>query len=69
MDLIRTGFTARMSCTDLLAIPHFEKGFQVQVGTFDGALLTFNALNGQLDWQRQLTPGSALFARPHWAGY
>ena len=57
------------SCSDPIVIPHFENGFQVQVGTFDGTLLTFNALNGQLNWQKQITPGSALIAKPHWAAY
>ena len=57
------------SCSDPIVIPHFENGFQVQVGTFDGTLLTFNALNGQLNWQKQLIPGSPLFAKPHWAAY
>ena len=54
------------SCTDPIVIPHFEGGLEVQVGTADGALMTFNPYDGQLLWQRQLTPGSSLLAKPHW---
>jgi outer membrane protein assembly factor BamB len=57
------------SCTDPIVIPHFENGFQVQVGTFDGTLMTFSASNGQLLWQRPLSPGLALIASPHWASW
>ena len=62
------------SCSDPIVIPHFENGFQVQVGTFDGTLLTFNALNGRtqlaeadhpwLGAYREATLGRLLAVRP-----
>lgn len=57
------------SCTDPIIIPHFEGGLQVQIGTFDGRLMTFNAYTGQLAWEKAITPGSALLVRPHWEGW
>jgi outer membrane protein assembly factor BamB len=57
------------SCTDPIVIPHFEGGLQIQIGTFEGNIMTFNAYNGLLAWEKAITPGSALFARPHWAGW
>jgi len=55
-------------CTDPILIPA-ENGHQIQIGIFEGALMTFNAFNGQLTWQKNLTPGSQLVAKPHWVNW
>src|SRR5262249_22549327 len=58
---------AGQSCTDPIIIPHFETGGRlIQVGTFDGRLMSFLPRSGGLAWERQLGP-DPLFARPHWA--
>jgi outer membrane protein assembly factor BamB len=41
---------------------------EVEVGTPDGKLMSFNPYTGQLNWELQLT-NSAVIARPHWAYY
>jgi outer membrane protein assembly factor BamB len=58
------------SCSDLiLAAPAGSEAAQIQMGNFDGRLLSFNAQTGELQWERDLTPGEAIFARPHWESY
>jgi outer membrane protein assembly factor BamB len=51
------------SCSDPIVI---SRGL-VQVGTWDGRLMTFRGRDGRLVWARSLTPGSPLVATPHWA--
>jgi outer membrane protein assembly factor BamB len=45
----------------------FFGDFQVQVGSSDGSLMSFNVFDGQMFWQAQLNPGEPIFGRPHWA--
>lgn len=54
------------SCTDPIVAWLTEDGPMIQVGTGDGTLMSFAAEDGQLVWQRQLSPNTALIAKPHW---
>ena len=59
---------AGWSCSDPIAFATYG-GVEVQVGTLDGTLMAFNGFDGQLFFQRQLTPGSAILAKPHWVSF
>jgi outer membrane protein assembly factor BamB len=60
---------AGQSCSDPIAIPFPHFPAAIEVGTFDGTLMSFDSLAGSLVWQRQITGGASIIAKPHWVPF